>query len=160
LQNFPFKFLFVTEDIHIKKQINVCVAVATEKGLITPVIRETDKKNLITIAKEIQELSRKSREGLLKPEDFSDGTFTVTNSGVFGSLFFTPIINYPQSAVLGTGKVMKTPVVREDKIVIAPMYLCLTYDHRIIDGAPAVTFLQKVKFYLENPDKIIVGKLE
>ncbi|MEW6266770.1 MAG: dihydrolipoamide acetyltransferase family protein [Thermodesulfobacteriota bacterium] len=160
LREFPIlNSSLIGEEIHVKKQINVCVAVATQTGLLTPVIRETDKKNILSIAEEIQELSVKAKDGILEPADFSDGTFTVTNSGVFGSLFFTPIINYPQCAVLGAGKVMKSAVVREDQIVIAPMmYLCLTYDHRIVDGAPAVKFLQKVKYYLEYPGEMILSQ--
>lgn len=162
LQEFPIlNSSMIGEEIHLWKGINVCVAVAIDTGVVTPVIKNTDKKHLMAIAEEIEQFSRKSKEHLLTPEDLADGTFTVTNSGVFGSLFFTPIINYPQSAVLGMGKVMKTPVVREDDIAIASMmYLCLTYDHRIVDGAPAVKFLQKVKYYLENPDKSIFSKVD
>ena len=149
----------VGEDIYIKKQINVCVAVATDAGLMTPVIRDTDKKNVVTIAEEMDVLASKGREGQLVPADFADGTFTVTNSGTFGSLLFTPIINYPQCAILGMGKVAKVPIVSGDEIIVAPiMYLCLTYDHRIVDGAPAVKFLKQIKTYLENPEQIIMNK--
>lgn len=160
LRQFPeINSSLVGEEIHIKKQVNVCVAVATETGLVTPVIRNTDQKNIITIAEEMDGLANKGREGQLTAADFADGTFTVTNSGVFGSLLFTPIINYPQCAILGMGKVMKTPVVRDDAIVVAPMmYLCLTYDHRIVDGAPAVKFLKLIKSYLEDPEQLIMNK--
>jgi pyruvate dehydrogenase E2 component (dihydrolipoamide acetyltransferase) len=144
------------EEIHIKQNINICVAVATEAGLITPVIRNADIKNLLTVHQEMDQLAAKGREKSLGPNDFSDGTFTITNSGIYGSLLFTPIINYPQCAILGMGKVQKTPVVRGDAIVAVPiMYLCLTYDHRIIDGATAVQFVSKVKSLLEKPDQII-----
>ncbi len=162
LREFPvLNSSLVGEEIHIKKQINICVAVATETGLVTPVIPETDKKNVLTIGEEMDVLARKGRAGLLTPANFADGTFTVTNSGIFGSLFFTPIINYPQCAILGMGKVAKTPVVRGDEVVIAPMmYLCLTYDHRIVDGALAVKFLKQVKDFLEKPDQIIMVKSE
>jgi pyruvate/2-oxoglutarate dehydrogenase complex dihydrolipoamide acyltransferase (E2) component len=161
LQEFPMvNSSLVGEEIHIRKQININVAVATEMGLITPGIRDTDKKNILVIAEEMNALAQKGRDGLLMPGDFESGTFTVTNSGIFGSLFFTPIINYPQCAILGMGKVMKTPVVRNDEITIAPMmYLCLTYDHRIVDGAPAVKFLQMIKHYLENPEEIMKARI-
>ncbi len=160
LQDYPMlNSSLVGENIHIKKQINVCVAVATDAGLMTPVIRDTDKKNVVTIAEEMDVLANKGRDGQLAPADFADGTFTVTNSGTFGSLLFTPIINYPQCAILGMGKVAKTPIVRGDEIIAAPlMYLCLTYDHRIVDGAPAVKFLKQIKTYLENPEQIVMNK--
>ena len=160
LQDYPMlNSSLVGENIHIKKQINVCVAVATDAGLMTPVIRDTDQKNVVTIAEEMDVLANKGRDGQLAPADFADGTFTVTNSGIFGSLLFTPIINYPQCAILGMGKVAKTPIVRGDEIIAAPlMYLCLTYDHRIVDGAPAVKFLKQIKTYLENPEQIVMNK--
>ena len=160
LQDYPMlNSSLVGENIQIKKQINVCVAVATDAGLMTPVIRDTDKKNVVTIAEEMDVLANKGRDGQLAPADFADGTFTVTNSGTFGSLLFTPIINYPQCAILGMGKVAKTPIVRGDEIIAAPlMYLCLTYDHRIVDGAPAVKFLKQIKTYLENPEQIVMNK--
>lgn len=144
------------DEIHLKKDINISVAVAVDEGLITPVVKRAAQKNILTIAEEINTLMQKGREGSLVPSDFEGGTFTVTNSGIFGSLFFTPIINYPQCAILGMGKVADTPVVRKGEIVIAPMmYLCLTYDHRLVDGAPAVKFLQRIKHYLENPRELI-----
>ena len=149
----------VGDEIHIKKEININVAVATDKSLVTPVIRNAGNKNLLSISDDMDELAQRGRDGKLIPDDFAGGTFTVTNSGVFGSLIFTPIINYPQCAILGIGKLMKTPVVRDDEIVIANMmHLCLSYDHRIVDGAPAVQFLQKVKYYLENPEELIRKK--
>lgn len=146
----------VGDEIHVKKQININVAVSTDKTLVTPVIRNVGDKNILSISDEIEALAKKARENRLTQEDFADGTFTVTNSGVFGSLIFTPIINYPQCAILGIGKLLKTPVVRNDEIAIATMMnLCLSYDHRIIDGAPAVQFLQKIKYYLENPGELV-----
>jgi pyruvate/2-oxoglutarate dehydrogenase complex dihydrolipoamide acyltransferase (E2) component len=157
LQEFPLlNASIVNNSIHVKKQINVNVAVATDTGLVTPVIRHTNRKNILTVAAEMDELARKARDGGLQPADFADGTFTVTNSGTFGSLLFTPIINYPQCAILGIGKVAKTPVVVDDAIVAAPvMYLCLTYDHRLVDGETAVKFLKSVKTYLEQPEQIL-----
>jgi len=146
----------VGNEIHIKKQININIAIATDQSLLTPVIRNAGNKNLLSIGKDIDSLAQRAKEDKLTLEDFSSGTFTITNSGVFGSLMFTPIINYPQCAILGIGKLLKTPVVRNDEIVIATMmYLCLSYDHRIVDGEPAVKFLQKVKYYLENPEELI-----
>ncbi|MHC1758066.1 MAG: dihydrolipoamide acetyltransferase family protein [Negativicutes bacterium] len=160
LQEYPMlNASLVDQFIHIKKHINVCVAVATETGLVTPVIPATNRKNILTVAEEMDELARKAREGALTSADFADGTFTVTNSGTFGSLFFTPIINYPQCAILGIGKVAQTPIVRDSAIVAAPvMYLCLTYDHRIVDGETAVKFLKTVKTNLEEPDQMITNK--
>lgn len=157
LQEFPLlNASIVNNSIHVKKQINVNVAVATDTGLVTPVIPHTNRKNILTVAAEMDELARKARDGGLQPADFADGTFTVTNSGTFGSLLFTPIINYPQCAILGIGKVAKTPVVVDDAIVVAPvMYLCLTYDHRLVDGETAVKFLKSVKTYLEQPEQIL-----
>lgn len=157
LQEYPLlNASIVNNFIHVKKQIHVNVAVATDTGLVTPVIRHTNRKNILTVASEMDELARKARDGGLQPTDFADGTFTVTNSGTFGSLFFTPIINYPQCAILGIGKVAKTPIVVDDAIVAAPvMYLCLTYDHRLVDGETAVKFLKSVKTYLEQPEQIL-----
>jgi 2-oxoglutarate dehydrogenase E2 component (dihydrolipoamide succinyltransferase) len=123
----------------------------TERGLLVPVVRDVDKKSLMTIKAEIKDLACRGREGTLSFEEMQEGTFTVTNSGVFGSLLFTPVINYPQAATLGMGKVMDTPVVHEGKLVARPMmYLCLSYDHRFVEGATAVRFLQKVKANLED----------
>jgi pyruvate/2-oxoglutarate dehydrogenase complex dihydrolipoamide acyltransferase (E2) component len=144
------------EKIFIRKKININVAVSTERGLITPVIRDADRKNAVSIAEELDELANRGREGSISAEDFQGGTFTVTNSGVFGALFFTPILNYPQCGVLGVGKIASTPVVRGDAIVPAlVMYLSLTYDHRVVDGETAVRFLQRIRFYLEHPDSMI-----
>jgi len=142
-----------------KGYFNIGVSVATPRGLIVPVLHNAEKKDLSQLAAELRELAAKAREGKLNLEDISGGTFTITNSGVFGSLFFTPRINAPESAILGMGKIMKQPVVRpvagEDQIVIRSMiYLSLTYDHRHIDGETAVTFLQEVKKALQAPGKL------
>jgi len=156
LREFPLiNSILVDNKIIIKKYINMGVAVSTDDGLVVPVIHNAEENTLGEIAKKIKQLAEKARIGRLSLADISDGTFTVTNSGVFGSLFFAPVINYPESAVIGMGKIMKTPVVRDDQIVIRPMmYMSLSYDHRIIDGALAVTFLQKVKEGLEMPDTL------
>jgi 2-oxoglutarate dehydrogenase E2 component (dihydrolipoamide succinyltransferase) len=135
-----------------KGYFNIGVSVATPRGLIVPVLHNAEGKDLSRLAAELKELAAKAREGKLSLEDISGGTFTITNSGVFGSLFFTPRINAPESANLGMGQIMKQPVVRDDQIVIRSMiYLSLTYDHRHIDGETAVTFLQEVKKALQDP---------
>ncbi len=129
------------------------VAVAIEGALVVPVLRDADRKSVAEIDQEINELGIKARAGQLTPDDMKGSTFTVTNSGVFGSLIFTPIINLPEVAVLGMGKVADTPVVRNGQVVPAKvMYLCLSYDHRAVDGSSAVQFLQSVKNHLEKPD--------
>lgn len=157
LQDYPVMNALVEDDrVVLKKRINVCVAVATAMGLLTPVIPDAGRKNLLTIAEDLADLSERGRAGRLGARDFEGGTFTVTNSGVFGSVLFTPIINHPQSAVLGLGRIAPTPVVRDDAIVPAlMMYLSLTYDHRSIDGETAVKFLQRVRHYLEHPDDML-----
>lgn len=144
------------DTIHIKQEININVSVATGRSLVTPVIRNANQKNLITIGEELKQISARAREQALAPEDLQGGCFTITNSGVFGSLFYTPVINYPQSAILGLGKIMKTPVVVDDQITIAPMmYICLSYDHRLIDGEVGAPFLQRIKYYLEHPEEML-----
>jgi pyruvate dehydrogenase E2 component (dihydrolipoamide acetyltransferase) len=140
------------ETVVVKKYYNVGVSVASPRGLIVLVLHNAERMDLQQISERLGSLAQKAREGRLSLEEISGGTFTVTNSGVFGSLFFTPMINFPESAILGMGKIMKQPVVREDKIVIrSMMYLSLSYDHRVIDGEAAVSFLQKVKKGLESP---------
>jgi pyruvate/2-oxoglutarate dehydrogenase complex dihydrolipoamide acyltransferase (E2) component len=157
LQEYPVMNALVEEDrVVLKKRINICVAVATKMGLLTPVIADAGRKNLLTIAEDLNDLSERGREGKLNSRDFEGGTFTVTNSGVYGSVLFTPIINHPQSAVLGLGRIAPTPVVRGDAIVPAlMMYMSLTYNHRSIDGETAVKFLQRVRHYLEHPDEML-----
>jgi pyruvate/2-oxoglutarate dehydrogenase complex dihydrolipoamide acyltransferase (E2) component len=157
LQEYPVMNALVEEDrVIIKKRINICVAVATKMGLLTPVIADVGRKNLLTIAEDLNALSERGRDGKLNSRDFEGGTFTVTNSGVYGSVLFTPIINHPQSAVLGLGRIAPTPVVRDDAIVPAlMMYMSLTYNHRSIDGETAVKFLQRVRHYLEHPDEML-----
>ncbi len=135
-----------------KGYFNIGVSVATPRGLIVPVLHHAEGKDLTQLAADLRELAAKARGNRLTLEDVSGGTFTITNSGVFGSLFFTPRITPPESAILGMGKIMKQPVVRDDQIVIRSMiYLSLTYDHRHIDGETAVTFLQEVKKALQDP---------
>jgi pyruvate/2-oxoglutarate dehydrogenase complex dihydrolipoamide acyltransferase (E2) component len=139
------------ERILVKKDIHVGVAVALEGGLVVPVIRHADRKSVEEISREMDVLAARARAGQLEPDALTGGTFTVTNSGAFGSLFFTPIINHPEVAILGMGKVADAPAVRDGQLVIRTvMHLCLSYDHRVVDGAPAVQFLQAVKDCLER----------
>jgi pyruvate dehydrogenase E2 component (dihydrolipoamide acetyltransferase) len=138
--------------ILVKKAIHLGVAVALEHGLVVPVVRHADRMSVDEIAREMDRLAARARDGELGPDALTGSTFTVTNSGAFGSLLFTPIINHPEVAILGMGKVADTPVVRDGRIVARRvMYLCLSYDHRVVDGAPAVQFLQAVKRRLEAP---------
>jgi pyruvate dehydrogenase E2 component (dihydrolipoyllysine-residue acetyltransferase) len=135
------------------KEINIGIAVALDWGLIVPVVRHADEKNLIGLSRAVIDLANRARNKQLKPEEVGGGTFTITNPGVFGALFGTPIINQPQVAILGVGNVEKRPVVVDDAIAIRPMaYLTLGYDHRIIDGAVADHFMSNVKQSLENWD--------
>lgn len=138
-------------DIIYKKDINIGIAVALEWGLVVPVIKNADTLNLMGIAKKVQDLSERARNKRLMPEEVLDGTFSITNPGVFGALMGTPIINQPQVAILGMGAIVKRPVVIDDAIAIRPMmYLSLSYDHRIIDGAVADAFLANIKNTLET----------
>lgn len=137
--------------------VDISVAVATEKGLVTPVVRNSNTLDLIEIERTIAELGQKARENKLTIEDMAGGTFTISNGGVFGSLMGTPIINLPQSAVLGLHAIKERPVVVNGQIVIRPMmYLALTYDHRLLDGREAVQFLVKVKQYIEDPRRMLL----
>ena len=146
------------ENIIYKNYYHVGIAVGTENGLVVPIIKNADELNFGEIEKKIIELSVKAREGKLTMPDLSDGTFTISNGGIYGSMLSTPILNSPQSGILGMHNIQKRAVVIDDKIEIRPMmYLAFSYDHRIIDGKEAVTFLVKVKESLENPSKIILG---
>ncbi len=146
------------KDIVIHHRMNVGMAVDAGESLLVPVIKDAQNKGIVDLSREIQTLSARAREGKLMLGDIQEGTFTLTNAGVFGALLATPIIHQPQSAILWMGKAMETPVVREGQIVIRSiMYLCLSYDHRIIMGAQAVQFLQVVKKNLENPYSLLLG---
>ena len=141
------------ENIVYHKDINIGIAVALDWGLIVPVIKRADEKNLLGLSRAIADVAGRARSKQLKPDEVSGGTFTITNPGVFGALFGTPIINQPQVAILGVGNVEKRPVVIDDAIAIRPMaYLTLGYDHRVIDGAVADHFMSHVKGQLENWD--------
>ncbi|KAF7344460.1 Dihydrolipoamide succinyltransferase [Mycena sanguinolenta] len=146
------------EEIVYRDYVDLSVAVATPKGLVTPVVRNAEGMNFIGIEKEIAALGKKARDGKLTLEDMAGGTFTISNGGVFGSLYGTPIINLPQSAVLGMHAIKDKPVVVDGQIVIRPiMVVALTYDHRLLDGREAVTFLVRVKEYLEDPRKMLLA---
>jgi 2-oxoglutarate dehydrogenase E2 component (dihydrolipoamide succinyltransferase) len=141
------------DNIVYHKQVNVGIAVALDWGLIVPVVKNADEKNLLGLSRAVADLATRARNKQLKPEEVTGGTFTITNPGVFGALFGMPIINQPQVAILGVGNIEKRPVVIDDAIAIRPMaYLSIGYDHRIIDGAVADEFMSLVKQKLENWD--------
>ena len=145
-------------DIVYKNYYHIGVAVGTEKGLVVPVVRDADHMSLAQIEKTISDFGRRAREGALKIEDMQGGTFTISNGGVYGSLMSTPILNAPQSGILGMHKIQERPVVIGGKIEARPMmYLALSYDHRIVDGREAVTFLVRVKEGLEDPARVVLG---
>ena len=145
-------------DIIYHEYYDIGVAVSTDRGLVVPIVRDADTKEFAAIEKEVADYARKAREGSLAIEDLTGGTFTITNGGVFGSLMSTPIVNAPQSAILGMHKVQERPVVVAGQIVVRPMmYLAVTYDHRIIDGREAVQFLVAIKDALEDPGRMLLG---
>jgi 2-oxoglutarate dehydrogenase E2 component (dihydrolipoamide succinyltransferase) len=141
-----------------KDHYDVGVAVGGGKGLVVPVIRDADQLSLAQIELSIAELARRARENRITMEDLSGGTFTISNGGIYGSMLSTPILNTPQSGILGLHKIQKKPVVGpDDTVVVRPMmYLALSYDHRIIDGREAVTFLVKVKELIEEPSRLML----
>ncbi len=144
-------------DLVYKNYYHVGIAVGTERGLVVPVVRDCDQKSLSQIEKEIADFGRRAREGALKIEELQGGTFTITNGGVYGSLMSTPILNAPQSGILGMHKIQERPMVIAGKIEPRPMmYLALSYDHRIVDGREAVTFLVRVKEVLEDPARFVL----
>lgn len=144
-------------DIIYKNYYHIAVAVGTDKGLVVPVVRDADQLSIAGVEKEIGSLGKKARDGSLKIEDMQGGTFTISNGGVYGSLMSTPILNAPQSAILGMHKIQERPVVVGGKIEIRPMmYLAVSYDHRIIDGKEAVTFLVRIKEALEDPARLVL----
>jgi 2-oxoglutarate dehydrogenase E2 component (dihydrolipoamide succinyltransferase) len=144
-------------DIIYKNYAHVGVAVGTEKGLVVPVVRDADKMTIAEIEKDIGRLGKMARDGQLQLSDMQGGTFTISNGGVYGSLMSTPILNAPQSGILGMHKIQERPVVVGGQIVIRPMmYLALSYDHRIVDGKEAVTFLVRVKESLEDPERLVL----
>ncbi len=144
-------------DVIYKNYYHVGIAVGTEKGLVVPVLRDADHLGLAGIEKTIADFGKRARDGQLKIEEMAGGTFTITNGGIYGSLMSTPILNAPQSGILGMHKIQERPVVVGGKIEIRPMmYLALSYDHRIVDGKEAVTFLVRVKESLEDPARLVM----
>ena len=144
-------------DIIFKNYYNIGVAVGTEKGLVVPVVRDAQDMSIATVEKTIADFGRRARDGQLKIEEMQGGTFTISNGGVYGSLMSTPILNAPQSGILGMHKIQERPMVVGGKIEIRPMmYLALSYDHRIVDGKEAVTFLVRVKDALEDPSRLVL----
>jgi 2-oxoglutarate dehydrogenase E2 component (dihydrolipoamide succinyltransferase) len=144
-------------DVIYKNYYHIGVAVGTERGLVVPVVRDCDQKSIAEIEKTIAEFGRRARDGQLKIEDMQGGTFTISNGGVYGSLMSTPILNAPQSGILGMHKIQERPVVVAGKVEVRPMmYLALSYDHRIVDGREAVTFLVRVKESLEDPARLVL----
>jgi 2-oxoglutarate dehydrogenase E2 component (dihydrolipoamide succinyltransferase) len=144
-------------DIVYKNYYHVGVAVGTDRGLVVPVVRDCERKSLSEIEKEIAEFGKRGRDGTLKLEDMQGGTFTISNGGVYGSLMSTPILNAPQSGILGMHKIQERPMVVAGKVEARPMmYLALSYDHRLVDGREAVTFLVRVKDVLEDPARLVL----
>jgi 2-oxoglutarate dehydrogenase E2 component (dihydrolipoamide succinyltransferase) len=144
------------DDIVYKNHYDIGVAVSTEHGLVVPVVRDADRMSFAEIEQAISALARKARDGRLAIEDLSGGTFTITNGGVYGSLMSTPILNPPQSGILGMHKIARRPIAVGDKVEIRPMmYVALSYDHRLVDGREAVTFLVRIKECVEEPSRIL-----
>lgn len=160
LQKFPKVNAFIDgEEMVMNDFVDVSIAVSSPKGLMVPVMRNVENMTLWDIESEVKRLAIKARDGKLSIPEMTGGTFTITNGGVFGSMLSTPIINPPQSAILGMHNIVERPVVEKGNIVARPvMYVALSYDHRIIDGKESVGFLVSVKNYLENPETMLMGK--
>jgi 2-oxoglutarate dehydrogenase E2 component (dihydrolipoamide succinyltransferase) len=145
------------DEIIYKNHYDIGVAVGTPQGLVVPVVRDADRLSIAELELKIAELARKARDGKLSLGDLSGGTFTITNGGVYGSLMSTPILNPPQSGILGLHKVESRPIALDGKVEIRPMmYVALTYDHRIVDGREAVTFLVRIKECIEDPQRMLL----
>jgi 2-oxoglutarate dehydrogenase E2 component (dihydrolipoamide succinyltransferase) len=160
LQEWPSVNAYIDGDnIVYHDYCDISIAVSTPRGLTVPVIRNAESLSMADIEKKVIEVATKARDSKLTAEDLTGGTFTITNGGVFGSLLSTPIINIPQSAILGMHKIEERPIALNGQVVIKPMmYVALSYDHRIIDGRESVSFLVRVKELLENPDQLLFGK--
>jgi len=160
LQEWPAVNAYIDGDSFVYHQYcDISIAVSAPKGLVVPVIRNAESLSMAEIEKKVVELATKARDSKLSMEEMQGGTFTITNGGVFGSLMSTPIINIPQSAILGMHKIQERPVVVDGQIVVRPMmYVALSYDHRIIDGRESVSFLVRVKELLEHPELLLFGK--
>ena len=162
LKEFPEVNAFIDgEDIVYNEGIHISISVSTPKGLMVPVLRQAEKLTFAGVERGIQAFAQKAVDGKISIEDLRGGTFTLTNGGIFGSMLSTPILNPPQSAILGMHNIVKRPIVIDNKIEIRPiMYLALSYDHRIIDGKEAVTFLVHVKELLEKPERLLLGETD
>jgi len=160
LQEWPAVNAYIDgEELVYHDYCDISIAVSAPKGLVVPVIRNAESLSMAEIEKKVVELATKARDNKLSMEEMQGGTFTITNGGVFGSLLSTPIINIPQSAILGMHKIEDRAVVVGGQIVVRPMmYLAVSYDHRIIDGRESVSFLVRMKELLENPDQLLFGK--
>ena len=159
LKNFPVVNAEIQGDeIVYKNYYNISIAVGTDRGLVVPVLRETDEMSFADIEKNISKLGEKARDGKITIDDLQGGTFTITNGGIYGSMLSTPILNPPQSAVLGMHNIVQRPIVVDGNVEVRPiMYLALSYDHRIIDGKEAVSFLKIVKESLEQPKRLFLN---
>jgi 2-oxoglutarate dehydrogenase E2 component (dihydrolipoamide succinyltransferase) len=145
------------DSILYKHYVNMGIAVASEAGLVVPNVKDADRKGMLDVSRDIGALAKKARDGKLSMDDLTGGTFTITNGGVFGSLISTPIINFPQVAILGLHKTQDRPIAVKGEVVIRPMmYVALSYDHRIIDGQQAVLFLVRLKELMEDPASMLV----
>ena len=145
-------------DIVFHRAVHLGIAASTERGLVVPVVRDAQALDLAGLEREVARLAQRARDSQLTPQELSGGTFTLTNGGVFGSLLSTPILNPPQSGILGMHKIEKRPVVVDDQVVVRPMmYVALSYDHRLVDGQQAVTFLVRVKERLEDPERMLLA---
>lgn len=146
------------DSVVYRHYVNMGIAVASEQGLVVPVVRDADRKDMLDIAREIGTLATRARDGRLTIEELTGGTFTITNGGVFGSLVSTPILNYPQVGILGLHKIQDRPVAVAGEVVIRPMmYLALSYDHRLVDGQHAVMFLVRIKELIEDPAAMLIA---
>lgn len=159
LEEFPVINAFIDgNDILYHDYVNLGIAVSTERGLVVPVLRHVEKMGFAKIEGEIKRTATAAREGKLNLDELSGGTFTITNGGVFGSLMSTPILNPPQSGILGMHSIQKRPKVVNDKVEVRPMmYVALSYDHRLVDGKDSVSFLVRVKESLEDPARLMLG---
>jgi 2-oxoglutarate dehydrogenase E2 component (dihydrolipoamide succinyltransferase) len=145
-------------DIVYRDHVNMGVAVGTGRGLVVPIVHDVQRLGFAEIEREIARLAQKARDNKLSLDDLSGGTFTISNGGVYGSLLSTPILNPPQSGILGMHKIEKRPIALDDQVVIRPMmYVALSYDHRIVDGEQAVTFLVRIKERLEDPERMLLA---
>jgi 2-oxoglutarate dehydrogenase E2 component (dihydrolipoamide succinyltransferase) len=145
------------QDIVYKNYYHIGIAVGTDKGLVVPVVRDAERMSIAEVEKKIAEFGKRARDGQLTIEEMQGGTFTITNGGIYGSLMSTPILNAPQSGILGMHRIEDRPVVLKGQVVVRPMmYLALSYDHRIVDGREAVTFLVRVKEALEDPARLVL----